>query len=58
MNREPYVGGVIFIQRTEKPKYCGSGKTERYRFPVGAVELKEVNEDTKKIQCLKLKAQS
>ncbi len=55
MKRKPDVRSVSLIQRTEKPKDRSRGKTKRYRFPIGAVELKKVNEDTKEIQCSKLK---
>lgn len=58
MQWKPYVGSMIFIQGTEKPKDCSGGKAECNRFPIGAVKLKKVNEDTEEIQCSKLKAQS
>lgn len=52
------IRSMIFIQRTEKPKDGGGSKTKRNRFPVGAVELKQINKDTKDAQCSKWKAQS
>ncbi len=52
------VRSMIFIQRTEKPKDRGGGKTECNRFPIGAVELKKINKDTKDAQCSKWKVQS
>lgn len=53
-----YVRSMIFIQCTEKPKDGGCSKAESNRFPVGAVELKKINKDTKDAQCSKWKVQS
>jgi hypothetical protein len=53
VKREPDVRSMIFIQCTEKPKDSGGSKAERNRFPVGAVELKEIYKDTKDAQCSK-----
>ena len=51
VKRKPDVCSMSFIEGTKKPEDSSCGKAKRYRFPVGAVELKKVNEDTKKIQC-------
>ena len=53
LNRETYSGGMAFIEGVKKPKYSSGNKAEHYRFPVGAVKLKEINKDPKEIQCSK-----